>query len=148
MLDDLLRDLFVGRAKLEDASALLVKTAIQDVSLKIAVDHGLQYESLLEYTDDVLESVLGGHRVDRCQGMTKMGKPCCMPATFYGYCAKHRDQGMERRAKKCKVDAYVQRVSQLGYGSTHITPLPHITVPILRIVSNAKDEDIASMLLL
>jgi hypothetical protein len=149
MLDALLHDLFVGRAKLEDASALLVKTTVQDVSLKIAMDHGLQYERLVEYTADVLESVLGGSRVDRCQGLTKLGKPCCMPATFYGYCAKHRDQGMERRAKKCKVDAYAQRVSQMGYGSSsYMTPLPQVAVPILRIgVSDAKNEDIASLLL-
>lgn len=98
-----------GAKVLEEFTSVIVGGAIEDVLLRVARDHGLDYSKLVrDYKDDVLDkhALLATGNV-RCKGFTEKNKPCGRRAACKGYCRAHSSQGVERETKDRKGVSYV-----------------------------------------
>jgi hypothetical protein len=100
-----------GAKAIEEFTSTIVGAAIEDVLLRVARDHGLDYSKLVdEYKDDVLDkhALLGTGNV-KCKGFTDKKQPCGRRAVCRGYCRGHSSQGAERETKDRKGVSYVTK---------------------------------------
>jgi hypothetical protein len=98
-----------GAKAVEEFTSTIVGAAIEDVLLRVAKDHGLDYSKLVEeYKDDVLDkhALLGTGNV-KCKGLTDKKQPCGRRAVCRGYCRGHSSQGADRETKDRKGVSYV-----------------------------------------
>jgi hypothetical protein len=88
-----------GVKKLEESASIIVSAAVDDLLLRIAKDHKLDFSKLVaDYKDDIVEThtVLATEK-QTCRGHTATKKPCSRQAVAGGYCRAHATQGIAKK---------------------------------------------------
>jgi hypothetical protein len=101
-----------GTLQTQEFMRYVVQGAVEDVLLRVATEHGLNYTQLVEtHRDSVVQNHTGVVDVQggMCQGKNARNKPCSKPAVINGYCMLHAPQMCEDEADKRRVEAYQRK---------------------------------------
>jgi hypothetical protein len=102
----------VGIRKAEECARILLGAALDDVLLRIASDHNLNFTKLVEDYKDVIidnHATFSDGKI-ACKGLTATGKHCSRAAIAGGYCKAHASQGIVANQKDKAAKSYARTV--------------------------------------